>query len=166
MVSLHRKYFFLSCLISKNEAYRYHRLFRDFLLGQLGNEKFKLLEKAGKIAYRIGELERAVEYFIAAGNSERARETIIESGRKLIRRGDWHTVERWLNNLSQEVIVVCILENGKLFEGGRNAPIAIVNPNPKNALFFKFERKRNNKLGNRYNRLWGYECALNIPYGG
>ncbi|HOV80045.1 MAG TPA: tetratricopeptide repeat protein, partial [Bacillota bacterium] len=105
LASLHKKYFFLCSLAGKNETYRYHQLFRDFLLGQLGNERFELLEKAGTVACQAGELERAVEYFIAAGNQEKARETVIKAGRKLIGRGNWYTVERWLNGFSGEEIV-------------------------------------------------------------
>lgn len=104
LASLHKKYFFLCYSVGKNETYRYHQLFRDFLLSQIGNGRFELLEKAGTVAYQIGEVERAVEYFIAAGNMKKAGKTIVKAGRKIVGRGNWHTVERWLNGFSEEAI--------------------------------------------------------------
>ncbi len=99
---LQRKYFFLIPLVGKDDVYRYHQLFRGFLLERLGDERPELLEKAVATALNKGEPERAVEYFLAGGIPEKARKTITAAGQKLIGRGNWQTVERWLSNFPVE----------------------------------------------------------------
>lgn len=51
--------------------------------------------------------------------------------------GDIESVPDYTTESAQ--FVICIFENGKLFMGGRDAPVAIVNPNPKNAPFLNLE---------------------------
>lgn len=104
LASLQKKHFFLIPLIGKSDTYRYHQLFRDFLLERLGEERPGLLEKVGEVTLKSGEIERAVECFLAARLHERARETIIAAGRQLIGRGNWQTVERWLHSFPEEEI--------------------------------------------------------------
>ncbi|NPV91000.1 MAG: tetratricopeptide repeat protein [Firmicutes bacterium] len=101
LASLRRRHFFLSPLAGDSDIYRYHHLVRAFLLERLGDERFGLLEKAGDAALKKGEIERAVEYFLAAGIRGKAQKTMIEAGRKLIGRGNWQTVERWLGSFSE-----------------------------------------------------------------
>jgi ATP/maltotriose-dependent transcriptional regulator MalT len=98
--TLKSKYFFLVPLDGRQGAYRYQPLFREFLLEQLGDAKFALLERAGSNACQTGEPEQGVEYFIAAGRLEKAQEVIIKEGKKLMGKGNWQTVERWLNSLT------------------------------------------------------------------
>jgi ATP-dependent transcriptional regulator len=101
LATLGRRHFLIP-LAGKNDTYRYHQLVRDFLLERLGDERFELLEKAGEAALKNGEIGRAVECFLAAGVREKAQKTMIEAGRKLIGRGNWQTVERWLSNFPEE----------------------------------------------------------------
>jgi LuxR family maltose regulon positive regulatory protein len=101
LASLRRRSFFLNPLSGESDTYRYHHLVRAFLLERLGDERPGLLEKAGWAALKKGETGRAVECFLAAGNREKAQKTMIEAGRKLIGRGSWQTVERWLGNFSE-----------------------------------------------------------------
>ena len=101
LATLWRRHFLIP-LAGKNDTYRYHQLVRDFLLERLGDERFELLEKAGEAVLKNGEIGRAVECFLAAGIREKAQKAMIEAGRKLIGRGNWQTVERWLSNFPEE----------------------------------------------------------------
>jgi len=104
LASLRRRHFFLNPLAGENDTYRYHHLVRDFLLERLGDERFDLLAKAGEAALNNGEAGRAMECFLTAGAREKAQRTMIEAGRKLIGRGNWQTVERWLDRFSAEEV--------------------------------------------------------------
>lgn len=98
--TLKSKYFFLVPLADTQGFYRYHPLFREYLLEQLGDAKFALLERAGDIACQVGEPEKSVEYYISAGRLEKAEAVVIKEGKRLMGKGNWHTVERWLHSLT------------------------------------------------------------------
>ena len=91
------KYSFLTSYENREDSLRYHQLFREFCLQELGASRKGLMEKAGLAALTLGDAEAAVEYFLAAPAQERARKLIAQEGMHLLRRGNRHTVARWLN---------------------------------------------------------------------
>ena len=52
---------FTTALAGEEEAYRYHHLFRKFLLNKLGNDRFLWLRRAGECCREAGLPEAAVE---------------------------------------------------------------------------------------------------------
>ena len=83
-------------------AYRYHQLFRDFLLERLGAKRKLWQRKAGMIAWTCGDLRTAVEYFGAAGAEQQMKEVLKEAGRQAFVQGHWQTVARWLEAIAEE----------------------------------------------------------------
>lgn len=95
---------FLIPLEGEKRAYRYHHLFRDFLLSRLGSAKKELYLRAGRIARSKENWDGAVEYFANAGNEPELIETLIIAGRQAFLHGRWQTVQRWLGLLSQDKV--------------------------------------------------------------
>ncbi len=102
--NLEKQQLFLTQLTGEGKAYRYHQLFRDFLLERLGSRQNSLMQRAGEIAAQNGDWDHAIEYLSAAGISQELIPLIIEAGRPAFRQGRWQTVERWLGMLTREVI--------------------------------------------------------------
>ncbi|MGE5556988.1 MAG: HEAT repeat domain-containing protein [Bacillota bacterium] len=47
--------------LEQRNTFRYHPLFREFLLNCLGNEQLNLLYRAGTITAKLGNIEKAIE---------------------------------------------------------------------------------------------------------
>jgi ATP/maltotriose-dependent transcriptional regulator MalT/AraC-like DNA-binding protein len=92
--------FFTIALAGEEGAYRYHQLFREFLLDKIGNNRFLFLRKAGECCLEAGLPEAAVEYFLEARAYEQAAAAIEKAGVPVLRHGRWQTVRRWLWSLS------------------------------------------------------------------
>jgi LuxR family maltose regulon positive regulatory protein len=101
---LEKQQLLLIPLAGQSKAYRYHQLFRDFLLERLGSRKSSLLHRVGEIAAQNGDWDHAIEYLTAAGISQDLIPLIIEAGRQAFHQGRWQTVERWLGMLTREAI--------------------------------------------------------------
>ncbi len=101
---LEKQQLLLIPLAGQSKAYRYHQLFRDFLLERLGSRKNPLLHRVGKIAAQNGDWDHAIEYLSAAGINQDLIPPIVEAGRQAFRQGRWQTVERWLGMLTREAI--------------------------------------------------------------
>ncbi len=98
---LEKQQLLLIPLAGQNKAYRYHQLFRDFLLERLGPRKNRLLRKAGEIARQNEDWDQAIEYFAAAGSGQDVSALLEETGRQALRQRRWQTVERWLGLLDR-----------------------------------------------------------------
>jgi ATP/maltotriose-dependent transcriptional regulator MalT/two-component SAPR family response regulator len=101
---LEKQQLFLIPLAGPAKAYRYHQLFRDFLLEQLGAGKNLLLRKAGAMALRNGDLDQAVEYYIPSGMDGELLPLLEKACKDAFRQGRWQTVERWLGLFPREQI--------------------------------------------------------------
>lgn len=101
---LEQEQLFIVPLRGKDDSYRYHPLFREFLLERLGAGRKEVLRKAGTAAEQTGEAERAVEYYLAAEDFKAATRLIKRGGRQVIRLGCWQTISRWLDTLPAESI--------------------------------------------------------------
>ncbi|HEX3047338.1 MAG TPA: hypothetical protein VHY08_21480 [Bacillota bacterium] len=126
--NLERQQLFLIPLTGVENAYRYHQLFRDFLLIRLGSQRDRLLRKAGAIFLSEGNLDQAIEYYLTAGVCARPRadrdllSLLEKGGKEALRQGRWQTVERWLGMLSREQILaddwLCFFQAQiKIFQG-------------------------------------------------
>ncbi|MGE5529070.1 MAG: BTAD domain-containing putative transcriptional regulator [Patescibacteria group bacterium] len=93
---------FITRLDGPGQAYRYHQLFREFLLEELGDKRQGLLLKAGRASLQAGDPDQAVEYLIEAQAFQEAARIIVEAGRNALRLGRWRTVARWLEVLPRE----------------------------------------------------------------
>ncbi len=102
---LEKQQLFLIPLAGPEKAYRYHQLFRDFLIERLGEKKEHLLHKAGEIALQSGNLDQAIEYYLIAGVDQDLLSLLEKAGKEAFRQGRWQTVERWLRMLSLEQIL-------------------------------------------------------------
>lgn len=87
---------FITSLAGESRAYRYHHLFRDFLLDGLGQEKAILFKKAAELARQRRQIGNAIEYYQAAGCAAEQIDLIKEAGLQELRNGQWQTVLRWL----------------------------------------------------------------------
>ncbi len=91
----------------KGPLYRHNRLFRDFL-GFLFRERLpekerqELLGRTGELFWNAGELEKAVEFFLPAGRTERAVDGIMQTAMDLSIRGRTADLARWIDALPDE----------------------------------------------------------------
>ncbi|MBI4764329.1 MAG: hypothetical protein HY787_06970 [Deltaproteobacteria bacterium] len=93
----------------KGWVYRYHQLFRDFLLLKLNTKlssetRKAIYQKAGLLFQQKGRLEEAIRYFLQAGAYESAVLAIKKVGTDLIwsmRRSD---LREWLQALPEEIV--------------------------------------------------------------
>ncbi len=102
---LEKQQLFLIPLAGPKKAYRYHQLFRDFLIERLGVGRNDLLRKAGAIALQNGNLDQAIEYYLTAGVDQALLPLLERAGKEAFRQGRWQTVERWLGMLSSEQVL-------------------------------------------------------------
>lgn len=99
---LEQQRLFLIPLAGPDIAYRFHQLFREFLLERLGPGRDPLFRRAGRIALENGDWDNAVEYRLSAGDDPDLLPLLIKAGREAFRQGRWQTVERWLEKLGRE----------------------------------------------------------------
>ena len=96
----HRK-FFLTAHESHEQAYRYHPLFREFLLIQAGKvfSETTLRETqqhAARLLAEAGREEDAVKLYQAAGDWAKVQELIMTTAPALLAQGRWQTLLEWL----------------------------------------------------------------------
>ncbi|MGE5550030.1 MAG: tetratricopeptide repeat protein [Bacteroidota bacterium] len=101
---LEKESLFLTRLAGAKRSYRYHQLFREFLLERLGSERRPLQLAAGHMARERRDLAMAVEHFADAGADEELIAVLREAGQQAFRQGRWQTVERWLASLTRAQI--------------------------------------------------------------
>ena len=104
--NLEKQQLFLTPLAGQSNAYRYHQLFRDFLLERLGSRKNHLLRKAGEMARQNEDWDQAIEYFAAAGSGQDLTALLEKASRQAFRQRRWQTVERWLGLVDRGQIAV------------------------------------------------------------
>lgn len=94
---------FLIPLHGPQKAYRYHQLFRQFLLERLKpDEQLQLLRQAGDAAKQIGDRNRAVDYYLSAGLYEAAIRLIIEEADRIVVEDYSQRASRWLALIPEE----------------------------------------------------------------
>jgi ATP/maltotriose-dependent transcriptional regulator MalT/two-component SAPR family response regulator len=98
-----RHQLFLIPLNGPQKAYRYHQLFRQFLMEQLKpDEHLQLLRQAGDAAKQIGDRNRAIDYYLSAGLYEAAIRLIIEEADRIVVEDYSQRASRWLALIPKE----------------------------------------------------------------
>ena len=102
---LEKQQLFLITLSGGEKAYRYHQLFREFLLDRLGERRNQLRRRAGRLTQSAGKIDQAVEYMIAAGVDCETLTILKNAGLQALHQGRWMTVDRWLTKISNEQMI-------------------------------------------------------------
>ncbi|UYO97639.1 hypothetical protein OED01_02590 [Microbacterium sp. M28] len=100
---------FLIGLDRHRGRFRFHPLFREFLITELERAEgaAKVVELHARAAdwhERDGAAAEAVEHLLQAGDAERAAERIAELSLPMYQRGEVSTVKRWLAELGDDVV--------------------------------------------------------------
>lgn len=87
---------------------RYHHLFKDFLQTRLSQEQPEeegnLWSQYAKVSVERGDFERAYAIYQRLGNHSDIAELLENIGPKMLWRGQIGTLNRWLNQLSPDLI--------------------------------------------------------------
>jgi LuxR family maltose regulon positive regulatory protein len=98
---------FIVCLDEKREWYRYHYLFREFLLGKLRREQpdrlAELERAAGDYYASRGELEPAFAHYARASAHHPAAQVLARFARDYVERGRVAVLLRYLGDLPDEI---------------------------------------------------------------
>jgi len=90
--------------------YRYHHLFREFLLAQVerGNPEWlqRLHLRAGGLMERRGQWDQALQHYLKSGRPERAAELILAVRDEIRDAGRWQTLGQWLALLPQTLFAL------------------------------------------------------------
>jgi LuxR family transcriptional regulator, maltose regulon positive regulatory protein len=89
--------------------FKYHQLFKDFLLAKFKMEMSEeaalaLFLKAGQLHEQRGNLENAMEFYLKARDYNRAESLLQELGMDLLKKGRTGDLSRWLDGLPQDVL--------------------------------------------------------------
>ncbi|GAB3117835.1 LuxR C-terminal-related transcriptional regulator [Janibacter alkaliphilus] len=89
-------------------SYRYHALFREFLLGELERTEPGLIgglhRRAADWHHRQGHLDPAIQHLVAGDDLTRAAELVAGHSVPTYQRGQIDVVERWLGELGQRIV--------------------------------------------------------------
>ena len=106
--------------------YRYHHLFREFLLTRLQRQPIHLAQlqrRVGEVFAARQQFEEAVEHFLAAGEPERAAHIMQAMARQLFISGRRQTLHAWFEQLPAQYHVLApelLLSQGQaLLETGQ-----------------------------------------------
>lgn len=91
------------------EGYRYHHLFREFLLrrGEVAVERRRTLHSTAAAYYLTqGDREEAVYHLLAAGDHTRAAELLATIARSMAHSGRHQTLAAWLDQLPPDLLEV------------------------------------------------------------
>ena len=106
--SLERNHLFILPLDPERMWYRYHRLFKDFLLKSLQqlqpNEIAILHNKASRWFEAEGLLDEAIEHALSAGDNHRAMDMIEATAQSRLMRSEAGSIIRWIGKLPQEEV--------------------------------------------------------------
>jgi tetratricopeptide (TPR) repeat protein len=87
--------------------YRYHHLFREFLLDRLENQDLSWLQRlhlqAGDLMQMRGQWDQALQHYLKGGAPQRAAELLIGVRDALFDAGRWQTLGQWLETLPHEL---------------------------------------------------------------
>lgn len=100
---------FLVAMDRRRGWYRFHALFREFLLIELERAEgaaavAELHRRAAEWHEEHGASAQAVEHLLWAGETQRAARRIAELGLPMYQRGEVSTVKRWLSELGETLV--------------------------------------------------------------
>ncbi len=102
--SLVRRNWFTARLDGANDRYRYHPLFREFLLAQArralpGDQWVVVTRRAADVLCREGAFEDAAALMIDLGDHESLAQLVVEKAPALLAEGRLATIEGWIHAL-------------------------------------------------------------------
>lgn len=105
---LHRRHFFIT-RHSRERAYQYHPLFREFLLARaketLPREALgSIRKKAAALLEEAAQMEDAAQLFIEAADWEGLTGLIMKNARTLLIEGRSRTLEAWLGYIPEDTL--------------------------------------------------------------
>ena len=94
---LHRRRLFTHRIAGRIPRYRYHMLFREFLLGEAARvmpqeARHALLRSSASLIERLDEWETAVALYAEAGLWDRCADLVLGNARRLLSQGRWQTL--------------------------------------------------------------------------
>ncbi|MDI6841106.1 MAG: sigma 54-interacting transcriptional regulator [bacterium] len=100
---------FISTIEEKENFFKYHPIFREFLLNQLNKTFDKelikdLYQKAVTYFIQVDDIESAISYCLASECWEKATELIEKVARDRINKGMLGTVNNWINSLPLDIV--------------------------------------------------------------
>lgn len=109
LTRLTRDNFFTARYTAQEDSYRYHPLFREFLLSRapllFESEKIKEIRRASAgLLLEAGQIEEAAELFLQAGDYESLVRLILGHGASLLGQGRSQILLEWLNGLPEQTI--------------------------------------------------------------
>ncbi len=99
---------FVACLDEERRWYRYHHLFREFLIGKLRREqpdRLITLERSAGVYYESrGELEIALNHYLRGGDDEAVARMITAIAPDYLERGRVEVLQHYLSALPERTI--------------------------------------------------------------
>ena len=140
---------FISSVGDETPSFRYHQLFRDFLLDRLRTrapERLQQLQQRAAHWYESqGWPEAAVTFYVAAGETEQAAAVAEANAQRLLAAGRHETLLNWAQQLSaySDETPGLLFQQAKAYADGGNLPAA----NAALAAAEQAYRKRQDKAG-------------------
>ncbi len=109
LTTLNRHNFFTERLSGAGQNYRYHPLFRDYLIKQAkvvfaAEELLSLQIKAAQIQEEAGNIEDAARLYGDAGEGRQLARIVINHARHFLQQGRNRTVAEWLASIPQIMV--------------------------------------------------------------
>lgn len=110
LAEIERSNMFLIPLDSRRHWFRYHNLFQDLLRLELAreiqdDEIRELHSRAADWLADAGEVDEAIEQYLAAGDESAAADLIARNWNRFLQRGEVVTASRWLDRLPPEYVL-------------------------------------------------------------
>jgi DNA-binding SARP family transcriptional activator len=103
LADFHRRGLLIERLASAATAYRYHPLFRAFLLARARPSR-DTLERAAAVCAEGGLLDEAVALHAQAGASERTAAMVLEHAMRLMTEGRHRTLAAWIAQIGEGAV--------------------------------------------------------------
>jgi LuxR family maltose regulon positive regulatory protein len=99
---LENRHLFISCINPVKGYFRYHPLFRDFLLKKISQEKANALyKKAGRFYLNFGDITRAFLFFMKGESYKEAEKLLKEGERKILRNIPLGLAQDYIEKVAQ-----------------------------------------------------------------
>ncbi len=106
--NLERNHLFIHPLDQERNWYRYHRLFKDFLIKSLQGsqpEQIGILHKKASLWFEgQGFVDEAIEHALSAGDHRRTMDLIEAAAESRLMRSEVSSIIRWIDALPDEVV--------------------------------------------------------------
>lgn len=107
--NLSRNNYFTTRYSHDNPSYRYHPLFREFLLLRAQDtfssaEILRLQKSAAAHLEESGQMEDAADLYVKTGNWEKLSQLILNEAQPLISQGRYQVLEGWLKRIPEDII--------------------------------------------------------------